>query len=284
MAEHSAGRRGTGWDVVHAAAAAGSARFGSRLVAVYALGSLAHGGFSPLVSDVDVGFVLADLREPDETALADLAAEMRESGVMLAERLSVFWGTVDSLSGRTSGGRFPPLDRLDLIRHGVLVRGSDARAGLPEPSYEDLVRGGAAFAVEVLGRPQRRQEIVDASSTADGGPRKASKVALFPVRFLYTSRTGRIGENIAAINHYLESSPHGPTRALVVAAQRWRTHWEADDAKRAVPLLANGAIPLYKQFAEDYQQRLGDDELGDRLLSWAASLVTEGPSSGRGGA
>ena len=32
---------------------------GDRLVAAYALGSLAHGGFSPLVSDIDIGLILA---------------------------------------------------------------------------------------------------------------------------------------------------------------------------------------------------------------------------------
>ena len=36
------------------------AALGDRLVAAYALGSLAHGGFSALVSDVDLGLILAD--------------------------------------------------------------------------------------------------------------------------------------------------------------------------------------------------------------------------------
>jgi predicted nucleotidyltransferase len=37
-----------------------------RFVAAYALGSLAHGGFRPLVSDIDIGFVLADPLLPEE--------------------------------------------------------------------------------------------------------------------------------------------------------------------------------------------------------------------------
>jgi hypothetical protein len=41
--------------VLSQAAAAYRRALGSRLVAGYALGSLAHGGFSPLVSDVDLG-------------------------------------------------------------------------------------------------------------------------------------------------------------------------------------------------------------------------------------
>ena len=37
---------------------------GSRLIAAYTLGSLAHGGFSRLVSDVDLGLVLHDPLRP----------------------------------------------------------------------------------------------------------------------------------------------------------------------------------------------------------------------------
>ena len=46
--------------VLAAAVYAYRAALGSRLIAGYALGSLAHGGFSPLVSDVDLGLILQD--------------------------------------------------------------------------------------------------------------------------------------------------------------------------------------------------------------------------------
>ena len=42
------------------AVAAYRAALGTRLAAAYALGSLAHGGFSPLVSDVDLGLIMQD--------------------------------------------------------------------------------------------------------------------------------------------------------------------------------------------------------------------------------
>jgi hypothetical protein len=264
--------QGAGWDVVGAAAEVGSAQFGDRLRAIYALGSLAHGGFSSLVSDVDVAFILEDLNETDEQTVDDIMAVVRDSGLLLADRFSLFWGSSESLSGQAHGGRFPPLDRLDLIRHGILVGGTEARAGLQEPSYDDLVRGGACFALEVLSRPERCREITDAEYTVAGGPRKASKVALFPVRFLYTSRTGEIGENVAAVNHYLASSAHSRSRDLVEAAARWRTSWGVDEQRQAVSLLAEGAIPLYQEFADDYAHRLADDCLADELMSWARSL------------
>jgi hypothetical protein len=55
--------RGTadqGKAVLVRAVAAYRAALGSRLIAGHALGSLAHGGFSPLVSDVDLGLILED--------------------------------------------------------------------------------------------------------------------------------------------------------------------------------------------------------------------------------
>lgn len=46
--------------VLARAVSAYRAALGSRLLAGYALGSLAHGGFSALVSDVDLGLILRD--------------------------------------------------------------------------------------------------------------------------------------------------------------------------------------------------------------------------------
>ena len=98
----------------------------SRLIAAYALGSLAHGGFSPLVSDVDLGLILQDpLRMKDRLTIRAVGEDVRAGGPALHQRLSVFWGTPATLQGRARGGRFPPLDRLDLLEHGRLLAGRD---------------------------------------------------------------------------------------------------------------------------------------------------------------
>ena len=112
------------------------AALGSRLVAGYALGSLAHGGFSPLVSDVDLGLVLEDpLRVPDRVTIYRAARAVRAGGSGLHRRLSVFWATPLILQRRAAGGRFPPLDRLDLLEHGRLLTGS-RRPSQPAPPRE----------------------------------------------------------------------------------------------------------------------------------------------------
>ncbi len=265
----------TGWAVLHTTVAAAQARFGSRLVAAYALGSLAHGGFAPLVSDVDVGLLLGDLRPDDPGVVADLTAEVKASGRALADRVSVFWGSAEAVHHEAPGGRFPPLDRLDLIRHGVLVAGEDVRERLREPTYEELVVGTARFVIDVFGTPERRRDIVDARRAADGGARAASKVALFPVRFLYTAATGAIGQNEAAVRHYLAHEPAGPRADLVNAARDWRATWGPAQQERAASLLDAAAVPLYRQFAAAYVDLLtgfGDDALAGALTAWARTL------------
>jgi hypothetical protein len=80
---------------------------GARLIAAYALGSLAHGGFSALVSDVDLGLILQDpLKANDRLTIDRVARSVRAGGPGLHERLSVFWGTPSTLAGQDGGGRF----------------------------------------------------------------------------------------------------------------------------------------------------------------------------------
>jgi hypothetical protein len=84
----------TGDNVLADAVRAGRESLGGRLLAAYALGSLAHGGFSPLVSDVDVALILADpVRLSDPAVLLNMAEDVRSAGSRLHTRLSVFWGT-----------------------------------------------------------------------------------------------------------------------------------------------------------------------------------------------
>ena len=203
---------GQGEAVLAQALAAYQAALGPRLIAAYALGSLAHGGFSPLVSDVDLGLVLDDpFRIKDRFTIRGVASAVRACGSPLHQRLSVFWGTPSTLRGRVRGGRFPPLDRLDLIEYGRLLAGADVRDGVARPSRAELLVAGAQFALGTLGgdlgladrvkglimrdKPGHDpvQEIRAPALLAARGPRRVTKVVLFPVRFLFTAATGRVG-------------------------------------------------------------------------------------------
>ena len=245
---------------------------GARLIAGYALGSLAHGGFSPLVSDVDLGLILQDpVRAKDRLTIRTAARSVRAGGPGLHERLSVFWGTPSTLRGQGRGGRFPPLDRLDLLDYGRLLTGQDARSSVARPEQAELLVAGAEFALGYLGgarqlpgrladwaRPRLRDdnvlnEIRTPSQLVSRGPRRLTKIVLFPVRFLFTAETGQVGTNTLAAGHYLASA-NAPAATLVTAALAWRLVPPADD--EATALLSRELIPLYVQYIDDHITRL----------------------------
>jgi hypothetical protein len=271
--------------VLHRAVTAYAEALGDRLVAGYALGSLAHGGFSPLVSDVDLGLILADpLQAGDHATIGAVAGAVRASGPGLPERLSVFWGTPSTLSGQVPGGRFPPLDRLDLLEHGRLLTGRDARQAAARPDRAVLLVAGARFALGSLsgtgsgtGPPADAtvlDEIAAPSRLVSRGPRRLTKVVLFPVRFLYTAATGQAGLTALAVEHYL-ATPGAPATALVTAALAWRTESPAD-ASAAAALAGRELIPLYVHYIDDHVPRLlavGQHEMADRFRQWRARLL-----------
>jgi hypothetical protein len=78
LASTSAGT-GLGEAVLARAVSAYRAALGSRLIAGYALGSLAHGGFSALVSDVDLGLILHDPVTMKDRVTVRAVARFRES-------------------------------------------------------------------------------------------------------------------------------------------------------------------------------------------------------------
>ena len=289
-----AGQAGTdqGEAVLVRAVAAYRAALGSRLIAGYALGSLAHGGFSPLVSDVDLGLILEDpVRAADRLTIRTAARSVRAGGSALDQRLSVFWGTPATLQGQRRGGRFPPLDRLDLLEYGRLLTGTDARSAVARPDRTELLVAGAEFALGYLGgaarlpdRLRRRAPfgsrdddvltgIRTPSRLVSAGPRRVTKIVLFPVRFLFTAQTGQVGTNTLAARHYL-ANPEVPATSLVAAALAWRH--EPPPRGEAAALLSRELVPLYLHYIDDHIARLhavGHDRLADRFHRWRTRLL-----------
>ena len=259
--------------VLAEAASAFRSALGERLVAAYALGSLAHGGFSPLVSDIDLGLVLADPLQPsDAETIEQIAERLRRSGSELRDRLSVFWGTPATLHGQQAGGRFPPLDRLDLIEHGRLLLGADARGDIARPSPAELLVTGAEFALGALAGKEAVEQIRSPDVLFACGVRRMTKLVLFPVRFLYTAETGLVGTNHAAARHY-GASACAPGTSLVAAALGWRT--SPPDRAPATALLSE-TIPLYLHFIDDHRSRLaaaGRADLAEAFGAWRARIA-----------
>jgi predicted nucleotidyltransferase len=260
-------------EVVEATSTIAAQVFDGRLASVYLLGSLAHGGFSPALSDIDMGLVLEDPLLPDDEARIAIVKERAvDLGLSLADRLSLFWGSPESLREARQEGRFPPLDRLDLILHGRLLVGRDTRAGLSKPAREELVVGAVRFALRVLRRPEEIQQVLDPALLVGRGIRHASKRVLFPVRFLYTARTGEIGPVEAAAEHYRRSG--GSAAAVVAEAIRWRSEPPVAGPE-LFGRLSNHLLPLYIEFLDDHLRRMeayGETELAAELRAWCRDL------------
>jgi hypothetical protein len=280
--------------ILSAAVDAYRAALGERLVAAYALGSLAHGGFSALVSDIDLALILSDpVRLSDGDAIQAVAETQKRAGSDLAERLSVFWGTPLTLRGQADGGRFPPLDRLDLIANGRLLAGVEACSGLPRPTAEELLISGAEFALDFLagGRAaatptaaglgsiraagqEAIAEIREPELLLARGLRRVTKLVLFPVRFLFTAATGHVGTNADAVGWYV-GSDDAPCTALVGAALVWREAPPGDESA-AVQLLREQLLQLYLQYIDDHIARLaaaGRPDLAGDFMDWRARLI-----------
>lgn len=277
--------------VLGAAVAAARAAWGSRLVAAYALGSLAHGGFAPLVSDVDVAFVLADpLGATDADVAARVYDEAAATGLPLVDRLSIFWGSVRSIGGEgVAGGdsllgRFPAYDRADLVRHGRLLWGDDVRAEIPAPDARELMVESATFALQVLARPARITDgmldgpalLADPERLAHEHVRVLTKMVLFPVRFLHTAWTGDVGVTADAVAMFAERFP-GPEAELARTALAWRSHDPTETERAAlVPALDAALRPLYARFVDVYTDRMRDyglTDLAHGLERWRTTLA-----------
>ncbi len=233
-----------GWAVVRTAAAAARELVGESLRAAYAIGSLAHGGFAPAVSDVDLALLTEGPLDAEVVSriATDTEGELRTE---LSRRLSIFYVPWQAFAAPPSGSRFPAIDRLDLLHRGVLVDGSELRATLPVPPRAEVIEEAVRFAVENLS--------AETSGTAMGLPgrgvgrlRKTTKLVLLPVRLLFVAETGEIGGNDDAVGHYRQVM--GASRLeLVDQALQWRKDGSISDWDSAKGLLSSELLALRRQ-------------------------------------
>jgi hypothetical protein len=239
--------------------------FTERLVAVYLLGSLSYGGYAPAVSDIDLAVILTDSRDDDPDTVRTTNESLRGQGDP-HRKLSVFWGSLPALRDGRDDGRFPALDRLELVDRGVLLLGNEVAGQVARPTTDELLLESARFAVDVLATDEVTAEFHHpARLLAD--PVWFTKAVLFPVRFLYTSTktTGRAATNDEAVAWYL-AQPGAAAPSLVRLARRVRAGEPLDPAEVA-PELAAGLVSLYQHYIDDQTRLL-------RRAGAPADLVT----------
>ncbi len=180
-------------------------RFGAELAGFYLIGSLAHDGFNRRYSDIDLAIIGGDgISQAWPAALRERGGEISPE---LTARLSLFW-TDQSFST----GRFPPLDRLDYLDHGVAL--FEQRRARPEPPSLAEIRAYLA------GGPFERWEESSAElARLDGLSEAAQKpylrALLYPARLVYSWITGRVASNDEAVRFTADCRPEGLDVGLI---------------------------------------------------------------------
>jgi predicted nucleotidyltransferase len=177
--------------------------FEGRLLGVYRIGSLAHGGFTARYSDIDVAVIAA--APLDATELERMRAAAAEVSSELAVKLSIFWA-----DRSFRAGRLPPLDRADYLDHGrAIIERESVRPERPTlAEIRDYLRGGP---LELWAEQSRALRELSALGPNDHKP--YLRCLLYPARFLYSWRTGAMAANDDAV----EFLRRHPVPALDVA-------------------------------------------------------------------
>jgi len=193
---------------------------GPRLLGAYLIGSLAHGGFNRRYSDIDIALVIEDsLHDGDLDTMREMAIELSPEW---ASKVSIFWA-----DRQFSIGRFPPLDRVDFVDHGVVLVESEAvrpnrpsltdiRSYLRGAPFQNWTNSAIAFAALNSLEPKDYKSYLRAH--------------LYPARFIYSWMTGQITSNDDAVAFIHEHCPIGLDVDLVARALQLRREARDPDA------------------------------------------------------
>jgi len=200
-----------------------NANLGAVLVEVYKLGSLAHGGFSDIYSDIDVGLLLS-CREPPP-GMSELTAGAKALQPEYGKKLSMFWGNPEF-----TWGRLPVIDRLDLLDHGVaLLHG--ITPSLRRPSKDEIHREQLQ-SVERSWKP-KLPELTRLKSLGPKDRKPYIRAILYAARLIYTWDNLVVGSNGRAVEYLHQVRPVGLDIKPIDMALACRSgNCDAEDALR----------------------------------------------------
>ena len=174
-------------------------RLGSSLVEAYKIGSLAHGGFSEIYSDLDVGLILSCQTPPAD--MDRMIAVAKALDDHYGGKLSIFWGNPEC-----SWGRLPPLDRLDLLDHGVPLL-DKRRANFRRPT-RDEIRQQLSQTIERSWKPNI-DELSQLEKLEPKDRKPYIRAILYPARLIFSWDHLAVDSNDRAVDYLREVRPAG---------------------------------------------------------------------------
>ena len=174
-------------------------KLGAIMVEAYKLGSLAHGGFSDIYSDIDVGLVLCCVDPPPR--MSELIADAKGLHSEYGKKLSMFWGNPEF-----GWGRLPVIDRLDLLDHGVaLLHG--IKPSLRRPTKQEIHREQLQ-SIERSWKP-RLPELSRLTSLEPKDRKPYIRAILYAARLIYTWDNLVVGSNDSGVEYLHRVRPDG---------------------------------------------------------------------------
>jgi hypothetical protein len=233
--------------------------FGKRLLSTYLIGSLAHGGFSPDVSDIGIALLLADpLAASDAEQISALAAYCAAAHPRYGRRLSLFWSSPAAFADADQvqvAGRFPAIDRLDLLLNGQPVGGTDLRRELAPPTRQAILENCREDALRFVRDPSRFGFLTSGAEYDFNDHKALARLCLFPARFLHTAATGTVASNDAAAQNVLQN-PTDPDATVVTLGLILRQDPQYHLTNEERTLLRDDLPDYYRRFLHDFLRLL----------------------------
>ncbi len=169
------------------------------LVDVYKMGSLAHGGFSAIYSDIDVGVILDCRNPPGE--MVEWIASAKQLDAELGKKLSVFWG-----NPAHGWGRLPVIDRLDLLDHAIPLL-NHHKLDFPRPG-KNAIHAELRQSIEKSWKPRLPE--LQALTHLEAKERKPYiRAILYAPRLIYTWDNLLVDSNDCAVEYLHQVQPVG---------------------------------------------------------------------------
>jgi len=158
---------------------------------LYLIGSLTHGGFSNQYSDIDISFIYQKKIQLDFIHTYKKNLKMISKDAF--ERISIFYGDLN-----LEGGRFPYLDRIDMIHNGELLEGEKLKVRKNIPTLENVRNQLLEISIPYW---KSKTDFYKASKAINLYDKEFLRVFLYPARLIYSWETGLITSNDHAVQY-----------------------------------------------------------------------------------